>query len=436
MHRFVTGRIELAVEHAGTRGHVLDIARFDHPSIAHRVPMFQLAAQNVSNDFHVPMRMRVETHARHDEVVVDHPQRAVTHPIRIIVVREAESVIAVEPTMFGVAPFVRFSNIHHGYIMPRLGRNGERPSFLRHHNWKAYSRPMELRHLRYFVAVAEMENVSRAALKLHVSQPALSRQVRDLEDELGLTLLERSAKAVKLTEAGRVFLEEARAVLERADAAVRAARAVATGHRDELHVGYAPTLSARFLPGALRAFQTSMPQVRVKLHDLASEEIVASVHESKLQLGITVRPLHKSLRGLRFEELRREPIRLAVAPRHSFARRLKVSLEEAAKQRFVAYSRAEYPDYHEMLAEIFMGVKIKPNIVEEHDGVSSLISGLEACDGVAVVPESISCIAGVRLKLLALDPEPKPLSVGVVLRKDEMKSNTRSFLAALKASLS
>ena len=88
-----------------------------------------------------------------------------------------------------------------------------------------------------------------------------------------------------------------------------------------------------------------------------------------------------------------------------------------------------------MLAEIFAGVKVKPSIVEEHDGVSSLISGLEACDGVAVVPESISCIAGVRLKLVTLEPEPKPLSVGVVLRKDHLNAATNSFLGALKASL-
>jgi DNA-binding transcriptional LysR family regulator len=189
-------------------------------------------------------------------------------------------------------------------------------------------------------------------LKLHVSQPALSRQIRDLEDELGFPLLERTAKSVKLTDVGQVFLIEARAVLERADAAVTAARAVATGQREELHIGYAPTLTARFLPGALRVFQTSMPQVRVKLHDLASEEIVASVRDTKLQLGVTVRPVDKSLRGLQFEELRREPLRLAVAPRHSFARRRTVALDEAARQPFVAYSRAEYPDYHEMLDEI------------------------------------------------------------------------------------
>src|SRR3989442_12002121 len=98
---------------------------------------------------------------------------------------------------------------------------------------------MELRHLRYFIGVAEAENVSRAALKLHVSQPGLSRQVRDLEEELGFLLLERSAKSVRLTEAGRAFLNEARAVLQRADEAVKAARGIALGGTNEIHVGYA-----------------------------------------------------------------------------------------------------------------------------------------------------------------------------------------------------
>src|SRR3954449_10838280 len=101
--------------------------------------------------------------------------------------------------------------------MPRDACLRERPCFLPQHNQWVCSPPMELRHLRYFIAVAEEENVSRAALKLHVSQPALSRQVRDLEEELGFPLLERSAKSVRLTEAGRVFLPEARAVLQRAE---------------------------------------------------------------------------------------------------------------------------------------------------------------------------------------------------------------------------
>ncbi len=99
---------------------------------------------------------------------------------------------------------------------------------------------MELRNLRYFVAAAEAENVSRAAMELHVSQPALSRQIRDLEEELGFLLFERSAKSVRLTEAGKTFLTEARAVLQRTEEAVKSARAVAIGGRAELHVELIP----------------------------------------------------------------------------------------------------------------------------------------------------------------------------------------------------
>src|SRR5580765_7874920 len=119
---------------------------------------------------------------------------------------------------------------------------------------------MELRHLRYFVAVAEAENVTRAAMRLHVSQPGLSRQIRDLEEELGFALLERGAKSVRLTAAGRTFLEEAKAVLKRTEEAVQAAKAVATGSGMELDVGYATSPTAKILPPTLRAFQIGMPK--------------------------------------------------------------------------------------------------------------------------------------------------------------------------------
>ncbi len=179
---------------------------------------------------------------------------------------------------------------------------------------------MELRHLRYFVAVAETENVSRAALKLPVSQPALSRQVRDLEDEIGFLLLERSAKSVRLTDAGRIFLTEARAVLARTEDAVQAARAVATGLRGELHVGYAPTPTVRILPATLRAFQAERSEVRVKLHDLTTDEMIAGLRKGALQIALLVRPSRAMLRGLHVEELARDQIRLAVPPDHPFAK--------------------------------------------------------------------------------------------------------------------
>src|SRR5436853_239737 len=149
---------------------------------------------------------------------------------------------------------------------------------------------VELRHLRYFVAVAEAENVLRAATqKLHVSQPAVSRQIRDLEDELGVQLFQRTGKAVSLTDAGRVFLREARAVLERTDEAVKNVRAFAQTGETELHVGYSPQPGAQILPVVLRAFQQAMPDVHVRLHDWSYEQIAVALETFGYTFGNRVK---------------------------------------------------------------------------------------------------------------------------------------------------
>src|SRR2546425_308390 len=298
---------------------------------------------------------------------------------------------------------------------------------------RGYARKrMELRHLRYFVAVAEAENVSRAALKLHVSQPALSRQIRDLEDELGFLLLERSAKSVRLTEAGRAFLIEARAVLQRAEDAVKAARTIARGGAGELHVGYAPSLTARILPQTLRAFQAQLPNVRVRLHDLSTEEMLAGLREGKLQIAFVVRLTPAMLRGLRFEELARDSMCLAVAPKHPLATRRTVTLVEVAREPLITYSRKDYPDAHDNLAAMFAAIKSKPRIAEEHDSVSSLIAAVEAGNGVAIAPRSLACTAAPRLKLIPLSPAPAPLVVGAAWTNNGLTAVVERFLKCAK----
>src|ERR1051325_905280 len=287
---------------------------------------------------------------------------------------------------------------------------------------------MELRHLRYFVAVAETENVSRAASKLHISQPAISRQIRDLEDELGFLLLERSAKSVRLTQAGRTFLEEARAVLQRADEAVKAAKAVATGAKGELHVGYAPSLTARILPPTLRAFQAELPHVRVKLHDLSTEEMFTWLDQEKLQFAFVAKPIGRTSRGLDFEELLRDPIRLALSPKHPLARDRAAPLTQILDQPIIAYSRKDYPDAHELLDKVFAAAKAKPRIVEEHDSVSGLIAAVESGAGVAIVPETLTCTAGVRLKLIPISPQPPPLIIGLLYTRKKLNPAGEQFL--------
>ena len=291
---------------------------------------------------------------------------------------------------------------------------------------------MELRHLRYFVAVAEEENVSRAARRLHVSQPGVSRQVRDLEDELGFALLERTAKSVRLTPAGRVFLDEARAVLQRAAEAVKTAQAAA-GEGGELHVGYAPTPTIQILPRALRAFQDVLPRVRVVLHDLSSEEMLAQLETRKLQLALTVKPSGQLLRGLEYAELARYALCVAVAPRHRLARRKSISLAQLAPELMIAYNRDDYPDYHRQIAELFAPAGGLPRLAGEHDGITSLIADVETGRGFALVPNCLACMVGPRLKLIPLAPAGPPILVGALWKKADESELVRKFVALAKA---
>lgn len=289
---------------------------------------------------------------------------------------------------------------------------------------------MELRHLRYFVAVAEGENVTHAAEKLHVSQPALSRQIRDLEEELGVLLLERSAKTVRLTQAGRVFLKEAAAVLARADEAVKSVRAVAAGAQGDIHVGYAPSLTVQILPQALRKFQSELPGVRVILHDLSTEEMVSQLRDGKLHVSLMVHPGKSKIRGLHFQELARYPMCVAVPPGHPFAKARSVKWTKLAGEGLIAYSMDGYPEYHEELEGFFKKIGKRMKIVEEHDSVTSLIAAVEAGRGVAFAPGSLSCMVGPRLKLIPLEPASKPIVVGAVTCEGIVPVAVQKFIAA------
>lgn len=293
---------------------------------------------------------------------------------------------------------------------------------------------MELRHLRYFLAAAEEENISRAALKLHVSQPALSRQIRDLEDELGVQLLERGAKSVRLTEAGRIFSGEVREVLLRTDQAVQKTRAVARSESTELPVGYAPSLTVQILPKALRAFQKEAPSVRVILHDLSTEEMLVQLRNGTLQLALLVQPTPAMLRGLTFEEIARYPMCLAVPTDHPLARLRSVSVTQVAGESLIGYSRSGYPEYHEFLQDLFSSLPRPPRLLEEHDGVSSLIAAVESGRGAALAPSCLSCMVGPRLKLLPIKPEPAPVVVGAAWRKGTLPSLSERFLDAVRVS--
>jgi DNA-binding transcriptional LysR family regulator len=171
-----------------------------------------------------------------------------------------------------------------------------------------------------------------------------------------------------------------------------------------------------------------MPKVGVRLHDLSSEEMVTGLRDGDIEVAVMVRPTRAMLRGLRFEELARDPICLAVPPAHSLARHRSVTLAQIAREPLVVFSRKDYPDYHELLEAVFAGSKLKSRIAEEHDSSNSLIAAVEAGAGVAITSEALACSAGPRLKLLSILPSPAPLIIGVAWSNKTLSAAAQAFL--------
>lgn len=292
---------------------------------------------------------------------------------------------------------------------------------------------MELRHLRYFVAVAEALNFTKAAVQLRVAQPALSRQVQDLEEEIGVDLMKRSPRGVTLTAEGKLFLEEARGILKRTDDSVEKVRALARGDFGEIHIGYAPSPSVEILPPALAAFKKTSPGVRLVLHDLAGDEIYAGLLNGSLELGVTVEHTEEGATGIEFEELRRYPFCVAMAADHPLTRKKTLTLEEVAAQPLVSLSRKDYSEFHRILERMFAPVKRLPKISVECDSSTSLLTELEAGHGVGIVSEIFRVIAGKRLVYRPLANSTEFHRVGLVrAKKGDVTPAGEKFCAVLR----
>ena len=283
-----------------------------------------------------------------------------------------------------------------------------------------------------------MRNLSRAATQiLHVAQPSLSRQIRDLEEDIGVPLLERDAKGIRLTDAGRAFLDEARAILKYTNEAVLKTRAIGGKRETELHVGDFPLVAARIMPQILRNYQKAMPDVRVQLHDWPVEKEIAAVRDGQLQLAIIIPPLTGDWhRHLRFEELMSLRVCLAVSSDHPFARRKTVSLAEAARQPFVGLLHEEYPQHRVYVDAVFARVKDKPRFVEEQDGWADLFSAVDAGKGVAIASDAFDYAFGKRVKLLPLTPDPKRVPLGIISRKGKLSPSAETFCLCAREAFS
>jgi DNA-binding transcriptional LysR family regulator len=278
---------------------------------------------------------------------------------------------------------------------------------------------MELRHLRYFVAVASHGSFNRASGTLHLTQPALSRQVRDLEDELGIPLLVRGPNNVKLTEAGELFYEEARDVLARAEEAIRRVRGgIQNGI---LRVGYAPSATSGIMAGALEKFQAMAPGIRIELADLSSREINELANEGRLDLAISPGvSVTKEAEAFQWTELRRLQLVLVMSKAHALAKLKWVPLARLRDLPLIGLAKNNYPEYVSSARAILRPFGISPRFISlVNDGVSTLFAEVEARNACAILTEGIVAIIPRTLVAKPFIPRlPKtPVMIGLpVLR--------------------
>ncbi len=251
---------------------------------------------------------------------------------------------------------------------------------------------MELRHLRYFVTVAECGSVSRAATKLFIAQPPLSAQIRQLEEEVGASLLVRLPRGVQLTPAGLSFLEDARAILARAQQAAVRARERQSGHRSTLRLAVMPSATHSILPGFLKRLEKTGLDVAVEVREMIpSSRQLQALRNSEIDLGF-IRPGEDSLPPETVHYID-DPYCLAIPAGHALARqRGPLSLKLAAHERFVGFSRHQQSDYFDQTAALCVEAGFRPDLRHEAGQFVSVLA-LVACGlGVAIVPASCATL--------------------------------------------
>lgn len=246
---------------------------------------------------------------------------------------------------------------------------------------------MELRHLRYFVVLAEELHFGRAARRLAISQPPLSVAIRQLEESVGAQLFERNSKAVRLTAAGEALLATSRALLRDAEDAVIQARAVAHGSAGKLRIGFVGSMLYRGLPQALQRFRTAHPAVHVTLTELNSGEQVAELMHGRLDVGFA--HTRRVPAELQCRLLVSEPFVACLPDGHRMAGKRKISLASLRDESFVLFSRDASPDYHARILSICADAGFWPEVKQEVRHWLAVVSLVSQGMGVALVPEAM-----------------------------------------------
>lgn len=277
---------------------------------------------------------------------------------------------------------------------------------------------LELRHLRYFVAVADELHFGRAAERLHISQPPLSMQIRALEDILGTALFHRTQRRVSLTKAGEIFVREARQILDRAEGAILAAQRAARGEVGELAIGFVSSANFSVLPPILREFRARAPGVRLTLRESTTDVQLVDLAEGRIDVGLVLAPIDAP--DLAYRPVHREPLVAALPEHHRLATGdSAIRLADLADDPFVMIPRHLAPGLYDDIVSYCRRTGFSPRVEQEAVQMQTIVSLVSSGIGVSLMPASMENLrrTGVTYRPLI---EASPVSeIGLVWRRDD-----------------
>jgi DNA-binding transcriptional LysR family regulator len=290
---------------------------------------------------------------------------------------------------------------------------------------------MELRHLRYFVAVAEELSFTRASERLLIAQPSLSTQMKQLEFELGVELFNRSRRAIRLTDAGRILLDDARLLLGQVDRTVELVRRVGSGGVGHLSVGFVPSASNRVLPRTLDTFRRDFPDVELFLREMPPDEVRRSLHERRADVGFLMVPFDDE--SLSSETITSEPLVAAIPAGHALATAKPLTLAALAAEPFILPRQYSIPGYQARVQLACERAGVEPRVVQKDVWLMQTIVALVSAGiGVALVPASEPSLHREGVVVRTLEDDVPTVDIGVAWRRDDHSAALDGLLAACR----
>ncbi len=262
---------------------------------------------------------------------------------------------------------------------------------------------MELRHLQYFLTVAEELHFGRAAARLNMTQPPLSQQIKQLEEELGFPLFHRSSRAVELTTAGNVFSGQIRSVLNQLDRAVDTARHTARGELGKIIIGFVGTATYEILPPAIKEFRSIFPSIDIELRQLSAPNQLSALLNGDIDIGFSHPPVASC--ELISRSVKKSECVIAIPKNHPLADKPAVSITDISKEPIISLSKEAWPSLYEDFIQLCNKHGFQPNIVQESTEYQMVIGLVTAGIGIAVVPDSAKRLFNLDVLYKKLDQE-------------------------------